>query len=138
MARMLGTRGPTQQPAAPTPHAPASGLAFVPSGTIAVVFHEPQASGAIRIALGDTPSLRIAHAGGPATYVLTTEGVTVNNPGSGASYDITIPRSLARAEVRVGARLVFLKDGTQVVTLALRDTAGVYVIPFVPIGRSVP
>jgi anti-sigma factor RsiW len=138
VARLLGGPRPPQHPAAQGPQVTGSGVAFVPAGRVAVLFSEPQASGAIRISFGVERSLRIAHVGGPAAYVLTAEGIAVDNRGSGASYDITIPESVTRVDVRVGARLVFVKDGTRIATLVTPDTGGVYVIPFSLIERSSP
>jgi hypothetical protein len=138
VARLLGGPRPAAHPAPQGLQGPASGVAFVPSGPVAVVFREPQTGGAIQIAFGDTPSLRITHVGGRAAYILTTEGVAVDNRGSSARYDITIPESVTRVEVRIGARLVFAKEGSHIATLGARDTVGVYVIPFPLIGRSSP
>jgi hypothetical protein len=43
-----------------------------------------------------------------------------------------------RVDVRVGARVVFAKDGSHIAALGARDASGVYVIPFPLIERNSP
>jgi hypothetical protein len=116
-----------------------SGIAFVPVGDVEVRFREVQRAGTIRIRLTDATAVRITHVGGSAGYVLTAGGVSVENAGSGASYDITLPRTGAPAVVRVSDRVVFSKSDSAISTPALPDRGGSYVIAFPQLtSRRIP
>jgi hypothetical protein len=112
----------------------ASGIAFVPTQSVEVTFREVQGVGAIRITLGDSPTLRVTHAEGTAGYALTDSGIVVDNAHSSASYQITIPRGAALVRVRAGNRVVFAKEGSRIRAAVTPDSSGAYVIAFARLG----
>jgi uncharacterized protein YuzE len=56
----------------------------------------------------DVPSVRLTQTdvGGDVHLELTPDGVVVGNEGATASYALVLPRTLERATVRVGERVV--------------------------------
>jgi anti-sigma factor RsiW len=113
----------------------ASGIAFVPSRDVEILFRDAQSAGEMRITLRDSDVVRVAHSGGSAAYTLTDAGVMVENVGSGASYAIVLPRGETRAVIRVGNRAVFTKRNAHVSTTAAQDSSGAYVLDFTHLSR---
>jgi hypothetical protein len=113
----------------------ASGIAFVPSRDVEILFRDAQSTGEVRITLRDSDMVRVAHSGGSAAYTLTDAGVMVENVGSSASYAIVLPRGETRAVIRVGNRAVFTKRNAHVSTTAAQDSSGVYVLDFTHLSR---
>lgn len=107
-----------------------SGIAFVPTSGVDIVFREMQTMGEIRITLGDASAVRVAHAGGHAAYSLDDAGVVVENARSSASYAIVLPRTGKRARILIGDHTVFAKKDDHIVTAAARDSSGSYVLVF--------
>lgn len=120
--------------AAPTvdqsPESRVASVGFAPARVVNVIFESPQQSGEIGVTLGDSPLVRVAHRSGSASYTLTPDGVLIGNAGSGASYEVTLPRSAPVVRIRVDNRVVFARDGDDIVTAASPDSQGRYVIPF--------
>jgi hypothetical protein len=119
---------------APEPGA-VSGIAFVPARSVDVTFREVQSAGSIRITVGDSPTLRVTHAGGTAGYELTDDGVVIDNAHSGASYQVSVPQSAPLVRVRAGDHVVFTKQGARITAAVAPDRGGAYVIAFAQLGR---
>ena len=99
------------------------------SSPVTVTFASLQLSGEIDIILGDAPVVRVATRCGDASYPLTADGVVIDNAGSRASYEVTVPRVGSAVRIRVGNHVVFTRDGDGVHVAAGRpDGAGRYVI----------
>lgn len=98
-------------PVSPPREAP-MGVAFVPGDRAIIVFRRAQSAGELRIRVEDVASVQLtqASAEGDVRYDLTPDGVDVDNEGSSASYELVIPRALARAAVRVGGAVVATKE----------------------------
>lgn len=110
--------------------AAARGIAFAPGPQVDVDFRAEQLSGALQVRWADVPSVMLAQTGssGDAHYALTPGGVIVDNRGSTASYSLVLPRTLARARVRIVGRLVFAKDADSVSCTGARVDSGSCVI----------
>jgi hypothetical protein len=132
-ARPAAPQGATIEQRTPERGA-ASGIAFVPTQSVDVVFREVQRAGTIRITLGDSPALRVMHTEGVAGYTLTGSGVAVDNAHSGADYQIIIPRSAPLVRIRAGDREVFTKRGAHIAAAVAPDRGGVYEIAFAQLG----
>ncbi len=104
------------------------GVSFVPGNRVDIAFRDRQATGVLRVRIADVPSVQLSHDSSVAAYTLTATGVMVDNAGSSASYELVIPRNVARARVVVGARTVLIKEADRVTSTGIRDTAGDYVI----------
>ncbi|MDQ6635158.1 MAG: zf-HC2 domain-containing protein [Gemmatimonadota bacterium] len=141
--RVMGTPSIARSPHAPmTRRTPiraaqpeASGIAFVPANSVEVTFRDSQLAGVLRITVADSIAVRIAQRGGSAGYALTDAGVSVENTGSIASYDLVLPRTLPHATVRVGQRIVFTTTHEHITTAAARDSSGSYVIRFTDVDK---
>jgi hypothetical protein len=116
-------------------HSAASGIAWVPVGDVEILFRDTQSAGVMRITLGDSGAVRVAHQGGSAGYSLTNTGIVVENAGSSASYAIVLPRGEARVVIRVGDRAVFKKRDSQITADGVRESRGTYVVAFTKLGR---
>lgn len=148
VARMFQPAPPGPTVAAlvqPTPAAAADstrqGVAFVPGPLVDIALHAVQRAGTLRITIVAAASVRLTHQGGNAAYSLTAHGVSIDNAGSTASFDLALPETVAHATVSVGGHIVFTKSGTAVQAEGARDSAGAFVIPlFVTTlrNRSIP
>lgn len=119
---------------APAPAGP-RGVAFVPGSSVVVAFRDTQPTGVLRVRLVDDSSLRLAPDHAVRGYALDARGVTVDNAGSRASFDLRLPRGVVRGRITVGGRTVLTKDGAHV-DGASPDARGDYVIPLGGSGRA--
>jgi len=122
---MVHRRARIQPPPAVVPH-DSMGIAFVPGMEADVVFDTKQDHGQLRVALADTAEL-VIRSDAPVAYRINAQGVVVHNPGSGASYEILIPRALPHVRIIVGGRVVLEKVGPRIV--AGTDSAPSLVLP---------
>lgn len=119
-------------PAPPRPLATqgtSAGFAIVPTDSVDIVFLNAQRSGVVRVRLVADRSLRITHEGGSAAYALTRAGVAVENAESAADYELSLPRAVRVARIRIGSRVVLTKRNAAVSSGARQDSTGVYVVP---------
>jgi hypothetical protein len=137
--RVLAAIAPTPRSAAPAADsapapAPApqrGGIALTPGERLDVVFSQPQRSGTLHLTLADTVMATLSSTDSPASYQVGEDRIVVVNTHPGGSYDLVIPRTLRHVSVRVGAAVVFQRDGERVTALAPRDAGGGYTIPLV-------
>ena len=115
-----------------------SGVALHPGQSIDVVFRERQSSGSIRILLDSGSEAAVRTLGGAVRFAVGSNSVVVDNVHASASYEVLIPRSVPRARVRVGDRVVFAKDGAAISTNVPADSAGRYVIVFTSLEGRAP
>lgn len=104
-----------------------AGVAVIPGAVAEIVFDATQSSGVLRVSLVDTAELAI-RSSAPVTYRVYQGRVIVHNQGSGASYDVIIPRAAPHVRIAIGGRVILEKTGLQVVTASAADSAGQYVI----------
>jgi hypothetical protein len=120
----------------PSPGSRVASVGFAPARVVNVMFERAQKAGEIGVTFGDSDIVRVAHRSGSATYTLTPDGVLIDNAGSRASYEVTLPRSAPVVRIRVGTRTVFARDGDEIVTAASPDSRGRYVIPLAAGGTN--
>jgi hypothetical protein len=116
------------RPAQPNPSQP-EGVAIPPGDEVEVVFRGSQRPGEIRVSLAESPSVRVTGTDPNASYAVETARVTVDVRSSDGVYEIVLPRSVARARIRVGERVVFEKIRDAISTTGTADGAGRYRIP---------
>ena len=90
-----------------------AGIAVAPGAGLLIEFVGPEVGGSARIVLSDATEVMIRAPTGAATFRAEAERVAVHRSGTRARFDIEIPRSAPRVEVRVGTRRIFLKEGTR-------------------------
>lgn len=126
---------PTQRPVVPPAAAApaAGGVAVVPGPWFEVVFLGVQTAGEIRVTITDGTDLVVqARTNGPS-FTSGPNRLVVDNQRSTADFDIAVPRTAPRVEIRIGEQRVFVKVGTEITTAA-RDSA-----PFrIPLTRGAP
>ena len=117
-----------------------SGIALVPGQALEVAFREAQAVGSISITLVADSQVTVRALGDTVGYSVGTDAVVIANAGrTTASYEIVLPRSLPRVSVRVGRRVVFSKNDSEIVAPVSPDSASEYVIPFTALpGKNQP
>ncbi len=111
---------PTQAPIPPPPAvAPvAGGVAVVPGRSFEVLFLGAQATGEIRVTMTDGADLVVqARTPGPS-FTSNPDRLVVDNRHSTADFDIAVPRTAPRVEIRIGGRRVFAKHGAEITTAA--------------------
>jgi hypothetical protein len=116
---------------APAPGAAASptGIAVAPGSTLTVSFRRVQRGGLLRIRIVDAATVSVRALQGGATFVTAEDELSVENTEAANDYGIDIPQRAARVEVRLAGRVVFLKQGTDIVTEAAAGSDGSYVLP---------
>ncbi len=119
------TPGPAVAPPA------SGGIAVAPGPNLSIEFVQTQSAGAIEVLLTAGDDVLVRTAQGAATFTSEVDRLVVDNTGSGASFEIQIPRAAPRVEIRVAGRQVFLKEGARVLTEAA-DLRGSYLLPLEP------
>lgn len=117
-----------QQPPVQSTERRPSGIAFVPGDELVITFKEPQAQGRIRVELHEDPMVRIHAVDGMVSYALAEATASIDNRGSTASYDLSIPRGLREARIRVAKHTVFVKEGPRIIVPTAPDEDETYVI----------
>lgn len=124
-ARSTRTPGPEVVPSAPVAAvSPIGGIAVVPGASFVVLFQDAQRVGEARVVVTDGTELVVRARSGAATFTSSSDRLVVDNRGSTADFDITIPSGAIRVEIRIGDRRVFVKDGTRITTVA--PASGLY------------
>ncbi len=103
---------PPQPPPEPAAAARVSGVALGPAVDAEVVFAEDQPAGDIRLVLADTGTVRVKALGGRVGFRVGEARIVVDNHLPATRYEVTVPRSLPRLVLRVGARpLIEIRNG---------------------------
>ena len=132
-AAIMSVAGPSEQ-AAPQAEPGAepvdgAGIALSPGDGLVIAFAGPAEGGSARIAFTSGAEVTIRAPSGAATFRAESDQVLVQRAGVPARFDIEIPASAPRVEVRVGARTIFLKDGARVVTEVEGGPDGTWLVP---------
>ncbi len=69
---------------------------------------------------------------GAASFTSAADRLVITNSGSGATFEIEIPRKAPRVEIRVAGHRIFLKDGSRVLTESLAENGNRYLLPLSP------
>ena len=123
----------------PLPHhttgaAGARGIAFVPEQRVVITFAATQRSGSARVRVANESSVRITQTSDAqsAHFGLTPDGVSVNNTGSAASYDVVIPAAAHEVVLRIAERTAFTKSGAESTCLGVDNPGHDCLIPLQP------
>ena len=102
-------------PRAPTAESPAvAGIAIAPGSRLLIVFGSVQAGSAANVSLTDGPDVVVRAPVGAAAFTSNDDRLVIENNGSPATFEIQIPRTAMRVEIRVDGKRVYLKDGARV------------------------
>jgi anti-sigma factor RsiW len=125
LVRQLASTFPGHEPAAPparggdvsTPAQPATSGIAVPAGDHFVIrFAATQEHGSVTVRLTDDGMVRVRVTGGTVAFTTDNGRLDIGNRGSSADYEIEIPRSAVRIEIRVADTARFVKDRDRVTT----------------------
>jgi hypothetical protein len=133
VVQWVGTRS---GPDARSPSAPAvgtAGIAVAPGASFVIEFTTFQRAGTAHITLTDTIDLTLHAIGGAATFDSDLDRLVVDNRGSSAEFQIEIPRTAPRVEIRLGGEAAFLKSGSAITTRATRVAPEAYQLPLTPV-----
>ena len=120
-------------PAAPAP----SGIAIDPGAGLVILFESPRvgggAGGAAIVSLEDGVEAVVRAPRGAATFTTGAERLAIGEWDASASFEIVVPRSAPRVEIRVGTRTVFSKAGKSVSTAGVETGPGRYTVLLEPL-----
>jgi anti-sigma factor RsiW len=105
-----------------------SGIAVAPGRQLIILFTSSQSIGRAEVSLTDDAEVVVRAPIGAATYTSGAEQLTIDNRGSAATFEIQIPRTAPRIEIRLEGSLVFLKEAERVVSDA-SGASGSYLLP---------
>lgn len=105
-----------------------SGIAVEPTYPFEIRFTAVQETGRIRVVLASGSDVEVRVEGEPVGLESQADRLVISNLGSRASYEIVVPESAPQVRVRVGSRVVLVKDGEDVRSLVPSDSAGGYLI----------
>ncbi|MGH7570535.1 MAG: anti-sigma factor family protein [Gemmatimonadota bacterium] len=100
--------------AASDPWGQETGVAWVPSGRLEVVFEAGQTEGSIELIQAGGDTARVEVRSDSVGFVVGDGSVRVQNRGSRASYRVAVPVDLPNVEIRVGARTVYEMTGGRI------------------------
>jgi anti-sigma factor RsiW len=89
-----------------------AGIAMAVGESVVIEFRSPEAGSFAHVTLTDGAELEIRAPNDAATFTSEVDRVTVDNHGP-ATFEIRVPRSAPRVEVRLAGRAVFLKEGAR-------------------------
>lgn len=75
------------------------------------------------------PEVAVRGPVGAATFTSDVDRLVIDNRGSAASFEIAIPATAPRVEIRVGADRIFLKDGARVTTAGSARGRAPFLLP---------
>jgi len=96
------------------PEASVAGIAVAPRRELVIQFTAHQTVGAAQVSLTDGAEVVVRAPLGAAMFTADADRLVIDNTGSQASFEIEIPRTAPRVEIRVGQDRTFLKEGTRV------------------------
>ena len=116
-------------PAKPAQLSSSAGIA-VPAGTRLVIdFAAAQGNGDVHVSLTDRTVVTVRGPRDAAAFTSADEHLMIDNRTDSATYEIDIPRSAPRVEIRVAGATVFLKVG-DTITGAERQSDSRFVLSF--------
>jgi hypothetical protein len=115
--KWLADQDDEETPPATVAPEPVAGIAVEPGSNLMIVFARTQPAGEVRISLVDSSNVVVQAHGGAASFSSDEERLAIDNHDP-ATFDIQIPRAAPRVQIRIGERLVFLKDGARISTPA--------------------
>jgi hypothetical protein len=109
-----------------------AGIAALPGEDFVIAFQSPEPGGVVRVSLTNGDEVTVRAPGRAASFTSGAERLVVHNTGTGAGFEIEIPRAAPRVEILVVGRRIFLKDGSRIVTDGPRVAEGHYLLPLSP------
>jgi hypothetical protein len=128
----VGGRELPRSPKDPEPSTLLAGIAAVPGSRFLIAFESAEPGGDVRVSFSDGPQVTVRAPSGAASFTSTSNRLVIANAGTGARFEIAIPRKAPRVEIQVAGAPVFLKQGTRVTVdpSAVADSG--YIIPLSP------
>jgi hypothetical protein len=127
-----GGRNSAASRAATAPLAPIGGVAVPPGSRLSILFTSVKPGSAARVSLTDDQDVVVRSPVGAAAFTSNDDRLVIENNGSPATFEIEIPRTAARVEIRVDGDRVYLKDGPRVTAMPAAQAGAVYLIPLRP------
>lgn len=106
-------RGPPAPKQADAPSRGA-GIAALPGRNYVIAFQSLESGGQARVSLTDGAEVIVRAPSGAARFTSAVDRLLIDNQGSGATFEIEIPRTALRVEIRVAGKRIFLKQGERV------------------------
>jgi len=124
-------RVPDPAPMPAASDASVAGIAVPPGRSLVIVFTTPASESEARISLTDGDEVMVRAPQGAATFRSDLDRLVIDNHGPAGAFEIEIPRSAPRVEIRVSDDRIFLKEADHI-TPAMPDTGGVRVTRLIP------
>jgi hypothetical protein len=105
-----------------------AGIAVELGESLIIQFVTSQAVGTLHVRLTDSADVKILAPRGAATFGSAEDKLIVGNTESSGSFEVALPRSARRVEIRVGDRRVLLMNAGRIVADAGPDASGHYAI----------
>jgi hypothetical protein len=116
-----------------TPQASTAGVAIPAGRELVIVFTTAEPGSEARISPTDGAEVVVRAPQGAATFTSDVNRLTIDNRVAASTFEIAIPRSSRRVEIRVKNDRIYLKEGGRI-TPAAPDTGEVHVLRIAPAG----
>jgi hypothetical protein len=117
--RLTPTRPPRPPDDIPAPVQPApyggAGMALPPGRELLIVFAGPEPGGTLRIALTDASDVTIRASTDAVDFTSERDRVRIETRQGAPDFEVTVPRSAPKVEIRVADAPVFRKDGSEII-----------------------
>jgi hypothetical protein len=119
---------PAPAPVIPAPGETSAGIALSPGQNLVIIFAATQTSGTADISFSESGDVHVSTTSGAARFESDEDVLRIDNAGPTATFEIVIPQSAPRIEIRMGDERVFLKEGQEIVTGAAKRPDGGYTL----------
>jgi hypothetical protein len=106
----------------------AAGISVQPGAELVIEFGSSPAGGRIDVELTDGAEVVVRGPAGAATFTSEEERVVVEREGPPAAFEVQVPHTAPRVEIRAGATRLFLKAGDSI-TAPVQQVEGRYSLP---------
>lgn len=120
-------------PRAPRESPGFGGIAVAPDARLVVAFATPDSTSRVVVRLVVGTEVVVRAPAGAATYTADLGRVVVVNGQGSVDFEVEIPTSAPRVEIRVGSTLLFLKDGNRLHGAGQLEGAGPFVLSLAPL-----
>jgi hypothetical protein len=124
-------RAPDAAPMPAASDASVAGIAVRPGRNLMIVFTMPASESEARISLTDGDEVMVRAPQGAARFTSDLDRLVIDNRGPASAFEIEIPRSAPRVEIRVHDERIFFKEGDSI-TPAMPDAGGMQVTRLIP------
>jgi hypothetical protein len=123
-------RQPTLEPIpAPRSAEPQAGIAVVPGARLVIDIVPGRAVDTAVVSLADGTEVVVTAQGGATTFSSDPDRLTIRRSGPPARLEMLIPRQAPSISIRVGARRIWLKTDSRILSDASPDSQGRYLLP---------